>query len=216
MANIGFSQRRTLALPVRLGAGPGRPGAGASLRPLQRQPRPLRRRLDGGDGGLRRGGARRQRLPARRARDPQAARFRLRQLVGLRGPAARPGEEVDAGVARELETGSFAAVDPETGEFEAIDPDTGEFEAIEQSDALEGDSGSPWRSEARTALTERSRAPHARRPGRDRRRSRESGITQFRIYSAAPLAPACAGPERLSVPLRPDRPDVPSRVRQPR
>jgi UDP-GlcNAc:undecaprenyl-phosphate/decaprenyl-phosphate GlcNAc-1-phosphate transferase len=58
-------------------------------------------------------------------------RFRLRQLGGLRGAAAEP-EEVDAGVARELETGSFAAVNPETGEFEAIDPDTGEFEAVEQ------------------------------------------------------------------------------------
>jgi UDP-GlcNAc:undecaprenyl-phosphate GlcNAc-1-phosphate transferase len=58
-------------------------------------------------------------------------RFRLRQLVGLRGAPAEP-EEVDAGVARELETGSFAAVNPDTGEFEVIDPDTGEFEAIEQ------------------------------------------------------------------------------------
>ncbi len=58
-------------------------------------------------------------------------RFRLRQLGGLRGAAAEP-EEVDAGVARELETGSFTAVNPDTGEFEAIDPDTGEFEAVEQ------------------------------------------------------------------------------------
>ena len=59
-------------------------------------------------------------------------RFRLRQLVGLRGPAAPEPAEVDEGVVRELETGSFAALNPETGEFEAIDPDTGEFEAIEQ------------------------------------------------------------------------------------
>jgi UDP-GlcNAc:undecaprenyl-phosphate/decaprenyl-phosphate GlcNAc-1-phosphate transferase len=59
-------------------------------------------------------------------------RFRLRQLVGLRGPAAPEPEEVDAGVVRELETGSFAALNPDTGELEAIDPDTGEFEAIEQ------------------------------------------------------------------------------------
>jgi UDP-GlcNAc:undecaprenyl-phosphate/decaprenyl-phosphate GlcNAc-1-phosphate transferase len=58
-------------------------------------------------------------------------RFRLRQLVGLRGPAAPEPEDVDAGVVRELETGSFAALNPETGELEAIDPDTGEFEAIE-------------------------------------------------------------------------------------
>jgi UDP-GlcNAc:undecaprenyl-phosphate/decaprenyl-phosphate GlcNAc-1-phosphate transferase len=59
-------------------------------------------------------------------------RFRLRQLVGLRGPGAPAPEEVDAGVARELETGSFAALDPETGELQAIDPDTGEFEPVEQ------------------------------------------------------------------------------------
>jgi UDP-GlcNAc:undecaprenyl-phosphate GlcNAc-1-phosphate transferase len=59
-------------------------------------------------------------------------RFRLRQLIGLRGPAAPSPEEVDAGVARELETGSFAALNPETGEFEVIDPDTGEFEVVEQ------------------------------------------------------------------------------------
>ncbi len=59
-------------------------------------------------------------------------RFRLRQLVGLHGPAAPEPEEVDAGVVRELETGSFAALNPDTGELEAIDPDTGEFEAIEQ------------------------------------------------------------------------------------
>ena len=59
-------------------------------------------------------------------------RFRLRQIVGLRGPDAPQAEEVDAGVARELETGSFAALNPDTGELEAIDPDTGEFEAVKQ------------------------------------------------------------------------------------
>jgi len=58
--------------------------------------------------------------------------FRLHQLVGARGPAAPAPEEVDAGVARELETGSFAALNPQTGEFESIDPDTGEFEALER------------------------------------------------------------------------------------
>ena len=31
-------------------------------------------------------------------------------------------EAVDVGVARELETGSFEVVNPETGEFEAVDP----------------------------------------------------------------------------------------------
>jgi UDP-GlcNAc:undecaprenyl-phosphate/decaprenyl-phosphate GlcNAc-1-phosphate transferase len=52
-------------------------------------------------------------------------RVRLRQLAGLRGIAGRPAPasaEVDQAVARELETGSFPAVDPETGEFEAIEP----------------------------------------------------------------------------------------------
>jgi UDP-GlcNAc:undecaprenyl-phosphate/decaprenyl-phosphate GlcNAc-1-phosphate transferase len=57
-------------------------------------------------------------------------RFRFRQL-----DAALPGEPsqeaVDEGVARELETGTFEAVVPGTGEVAAIDPETGEFEAIE-------------------------------------------------------------------------------------
>ena len=51
-------------------------------------------------------------------------RFRLRQLVGIRREAGRPAPaeaEVDRGVAQELQTGSFPAVDPETGEFEAIE-----------------------------------------------------------------------------------------------
>jgi UDP-GlcNAc:undecaprenyl-phosphate GlcNAc-1-phosphate transferase len=59
---------------------------------------------------------------------------RLRQLAGLRGPAGAGAEEVDEGVARELETGSFAAVNPETGQFEAIDPETGESEAVSAPD----------------------------------------------------------------------------------
>lgn len=52
-------------------------------------------------------------------------RTRLRQLVGVRRDAGRPVpevEEVDRAVARELETGTFPAIDPETGEFEAIEP----------------------------------------------------------------------------------------------
>jgi len=55
-------------------------------------------------------------------------RTRFRDLFGLRGQPP-PDTEVDEGVARELETGSFEAVDPETGEWAAIDPETGEFEA---------------------------------------------------------------------------------------
>jgi UDP-GlcNAc:undecaprenyl-phosphate GlcNAc-1-phosphate transferase len=40
-------------------------------------------------------------------------------------------EAVDEGVKRELETGSFEIVNPATGEYEAVDPETGEFEAID-------------------------------------------------------------------------------------
>jgi UDP-GlcNAc:undecaprenyl-phosphate/decaprenyl-phosphate GlcNAc-1-phosphate transferase len=53
-------------------------------------------------------------------------RTRLRQLVGVRRDAGRPepqAEEVDRAVARELETGTFPAIDPETGEFGAVDPE---------------------------------------------------------------------------------------------
>jgi UDP-GlcNAc:undecaprenyl-phosphate GlcNAc-1-phosphate transferase len=57
-------------------------------------------------------------------------RARFRDLFRVRGQAPA-AEEVDEGVARELETGSFAAVHPETGEFEALDPETGEFEALD-------------------------------------------------------------------------------------
>jgi UDP-GlcNAc:undecaprenyl-phosphate/decaprenyl-phosphate GlcNAc-1-phosphate transferase len=54
-----------------------------------------------------------------------------------RSRAVTPGvvgltpEVVDEGVKRELETGSFEVVNPETGEFQALDPETGEFEAID-------------------------------------------------------------------------------------
>jgi UDP-GlcNAc:undecaprenyl-phosphate GlcNAc-1-phosphate transferase len=47
---------------------------------------------------------------------------RFRELVGLGVPVSGP-EEVDAGVATELETGTFPAVDPETGEFAAVEED---------------------------------------------------------------------------------------------
>ena len=60
-------------------------------------------------------------------------RWRFRQLgERVRAGAAPPiAAEVDAGVVRELQTGTFAAVNPDTGEFEAVDPGTGEFEALE-------------------------------------------------------------------------------------
>jgi UDP-GlcNAc:undecaprenyl-phosphate GlcNAc-1-phosphate transferase len=51
---------------------------------------------------------------------------RLRQLVSIRRDVGRPAPaaaQVDLGVARELETGSFPVVNPETGEFEAVEQD---------------------------------------------------------------------------------------------
>ncbi len=55
-------------------------------------------------------------------------KLRTTRLRELFGPGGSPPEEaaVDEGVAMELETGNFPAVDPETGEFEAIDPDRSE------------------------------------------------------------------------------------------
>jgi UDP-GlcNAc:undecaprenyl-phosphate GlcNAc-1-phosphate transferase len=49
---------------------------------------------------------------------------RLRQLVSLRRQAGAPEpglEEVNVAVEQELETGSFPVVDPETGEFQAVE-----------------------------------------------------------------------------------------------
>jgi UDP-GlcNAc:undecaprenyl-phosphate GlcNAc-1-phosphate transferase len=59
-------------------------------------------------------------------------RVRGWQMVGLRGPQAPPPDEaeVEAGVEHELDTGTFAAVDPSTGEMRTIDPDTGEMDAV--------------------------------------------------------------------------------------
>jgi UDP-GlcNAc:undecaprenyl-phosphate/decaprenyl-phosphate GlcNAc-1-phosphate transferase len=54
----------------------------------------------------------------------QLRQVRLRQLGRVRRRAGKPGpipQEVDRAVAQELETGTFPAVDPETGEFEAVD-----------------------------------------------------------------------------------------------
>ena len=58
---------------------------------------------------------------------------RFRELVAHGVPVLGP-EQVDAGVVEELETGSFPAVDPETGEFEALEPDGGEHEALRTED----------------------------------------------------------------------------------
>ena len=55
-----------------------------------------------------------------------------RRRLGLAQIPEVPVEpEVEEGVLRELDTGTFSVVDPETGEFTAVDPDTGEIEAVE-------------------------------------------------------------------------------------
>jgi UDP-GlcNAc:undecaprenyl-phosphate GlcNAc-1-phosphate transferase len=54
--------------------------------------------------------------------------FRLRQAPAV----ART--EVDEGVARELETGEFVAVSPDTGELEPVETDTGELGAVGPDD----------------------------------------------------------------------------------
>jgi UDP-GlcNAc:undecaprenyl-phosphate GlcNAc-1-phosphate transferase len=62
-----------------------------------------------------------------------------RRRLGLAQiPAAPVQPEVEEGVLRELDTGTFAVVDPGTGEFTAVDPDTGEMEAVDQADRREG------------------------------------------------------------------------------
>jgi UDP-GlcNAc:undecaprenyl-phosphate GlcNAc-1-phosphate transferase len=55
-------------------------------------------------------------------------RLRLRQAM------APVEAEVDAGVARELDTGTYAAVNPETGEMSAVDPESGEMEPVRAPD----------------------------------------------------------------------------------
>ncbi|HEY8467872.1 MAG TPA: MraY family glycosyltransferase [Solirubrobacterales bacterium] len=56
-------------------------------------------------------------------------RVRWRQMVRVGMPVSGQ-EEIDHRVADELETGEFRAVDPETGEYRALDPDTGEFRRV--------------------------------------------------------------------------------------
>ncbi len=54
----------------------------------------------------------------------QLRQVRRRQIGSVLRQAGRPvpeAEEIDQAVAQELETGSFPVVDPETGEFEALD-----------------------------------------------------------------------------------------------
>ena len=53
-----------------------------------------------------------------------------RRRLGLAAIPAPVEPEVEEGVLRELDTGTFVAVDPGTGESAAVDPDTGEIEAV--------------------------------------------------------------------------------------
>jgi UDP-GlcNAc:undecaprenyl-phosphate GlcNAc-1-phosphate transferase len=54
----------------------------------------------------------------------------LRRLAGVPAGDGIGPEEIDEGVVRELETGSFEVVNPETGEYTTVDAETGEFEAV--------------------------------------------------------------------------------------
>jgi UDP-GlcNAc:undecaprenyl-phosphate GlcNAc-1-phosphate transferase len=58
----------------------------------------------------------------------------LRRLAGVPAGDGIGPEEVDEGVVRELETGSFEVVDPRTGEYTTVDAETGEFEAVSGPD----------------------------------------------------------------------------------
>ena len=133
MANIGFSQRRTLVYLYGVGAGARRAGARASFRALQRQPRPLRRGLDHRDDRLRRRRRGRERLPGVRARDPEAAHLAppaaRRACAARRAPTRRRSTRGSRASSR---PGTFAALDPKTGELESIDPDTGGVRGVER------------------------------------------------------------------------------------
>jgi UDP-GlcNAc:undecaprenyl-phosphate/decaprenyl-phosphate GlcNAc-1-phosphate transferase len=79
-----------------------------------------------------------------------------RRRLGLAAlPAAPVQPEVEEGVLRELDTGTFEAVDPSTGEMAAVDPDTGEIEAVEAPTPDQGEISPPPPP-----------APPARAPGR--------------------------------------------------
>jgi hypothetical protein len=77
----------------------------------------------------------------RDAREPASAgnsvlrNRQWRRRLGLAAIAAPVEPEVEEGVMRELDTGTFVAVDPDTGEQAAVDADTGEFESLQASTA---------------------------------------------------------------------------------
>ncbi len=93
-------------------------------------------------------------------------RFRLRQRVGKGAPEApAPVEaEVDQGVKRELETGTYAAVNPETGEMSAVDPDTGSMEPVREAAPAPGQAPSPTEGAAVSSERGEPRAADAERP----------------------------------------------------
>ena len=119
MANIGFSQRRTL--PYLYGWALVLAGLALALRfvPYSDNHGHFDAALDRGDRRLR---ARQPWRPASTCsspRDPQAARLSAAPRAVRDGGPCRREPSTRASRA-ELETGSFPAVDPETGEFEAI------------------------------------------------------------------------------------------------
>ena len=129
MANIGFSQRRTLAYLY--GWALVMAGLALALRfvPYSATTTATSTRLDGGDRRLRGGRARRQRLPGRHARDPQAAPHPVpRSCSAPRGAAPRRRPRSTRASRASSRPAASRPSTRETGEFEAIDPETGEFE----------------------------------------------------------------------------------------
>ena len=94
-------------------------------------------------------------------------RLRLRQLRLARlGPRGAAGErEADAGVARELETGRFRAVDPDTGEVAAVDPRSGRVRKV---------SGGSKRKGARKGSSRPGKAGTRKKPAASRKGGRGS------------------------------------------
>ena len=112
MANLGFSQRKTLAYLYAWALIMAGLGLAFRFVPVLRRSRELRPWLDDRDPHLRRPRRRGERLPRGGTRDPQAPRGALAPARDARGA---PGAEVDEGVARELETGSFRGARPGDG-----------------------------------------------------------------------------------------------------
>ena len=111
-ANIGFSQRRTVALPVRLDARPRGARARAALRALLGRPRHLRPRVDARAGaGSACWRSRRASTSSTCSRSSSSGASANASSAGARADGRRAdAAEIDEEIAREVETGEFEAV----------------------------------------------------------------------------------------------------------